>query len=520
MKTLEFERATNPIPNVDEDIKASARKSVAKITASLPVVPHVPTIDWDGLERENGTGKHMLRMLLRTPLPDFTKSEPELVTTEDREEKLPVDVDDFIWADLVSRATAPDRPSRTKKDDLENKQSSVQKPDIREIEALFGLPSYDPASDRVIKIADDESDPRNEGLSINQTTLDIPLQWKEFIGEVDSRTHSEKIKDGLLPPARERIKTTFAAVLAHLKEGMQPEFMPGVEAEAILQYPEPLSDKEVQILLANPNKQFVSLFLTLCLTMQNPDAPILKPINKAAPVNPPSGQVFEPANTSQPTAITMSELVARANAATVIARTVEEVQRQDAEKEAREIVSMEEKTDKEKIQLMIAQELKKHDLLTADILAYSWATAQHETAGAWMPVVEGFFEDERLGLPLGTTGRREAVKRGYSGGAEQFGRGIVMLTHDYNYRWMSEMLGIDLVNNPDLMLDPEISVRSLIVWEMKRKDGNGKTVIDYVNEGDYVGARRPVNGSDRARDIAKIADSFLPEAREMVKALG
>lgn len=286
MKILERERheignrQVQRAASVEEIVRAHAKSSVAEITASLPVVPSMPTIDWDALEEENGTGKHMLRALLRTPFPDFAKLEPELDFSEDKVRKTPVEPDDFIWADLVSRATSPDA-------------SSNSKPDIREIEALFGLPSYDPENDSVIKIVDDEKDPRNSGLSISQTTLDIPLQWKELIEKVDASTHSEKIKDGSLPPARARIKTTFAAVLAHLKDGMQPELMPGTEAEAILQYPEPLTDREIKVLLANPNKQFVSLFVTLCLTMQNPDAPILKPVEKVGAGNPKTEQVFD-----------------------------------------------------------------------------------------------------------------------------------------------------------------------------------------------------------------------------------
>lgn len=286
MRILERERhdvrstQAQKTASVEDVVRAHARTSVAEITASLPAVPSVATIDWDALERENGTKKHMLRALLRTPFPDFANHEPELDLSEDQVEKTPVEPDDFVWADLVSRVTAPE-------------QSVMPRPDIREIEALFGLPSYDPENDRVIKIVDDETDPRNGGLSINQTTLDIPLQWKEFIKKVDASTHSEKIKEGVLPPARERIKSTFAAVLTHLKDGMQPELMPDMEVEAILQYPEPLTDQEIKILLANPNKKLVSLFVTLCLTMQNPDAPILKPVEKVGAGNTKTGQVFD-----------------------------------------------------------------------------------------------------------------------------------------------------------------------------------------------------------------------------------
>ncbi len=52
---------------------------------------------------------------------------------------------------------------------------------------------------------------------------------------------------------------------------------------------------------------------------------------------------------------------------------------------------------------------------------------------------------------------------GYSGGADYAGRGYIQLTHDYNYQAAGDALGIDLVNNPDLALDPDIAAR-IFAW--------------------------------------------------------
>jgi hypothetical protein len=52
---------------------------------------------------------------------------------------------------------------------------------------------------------------------------------------------------------------------------------------------------------------------------------------------------------------------------------------------------------------------------------------------------------------------------GYSGGFEYAGRGYIQLTHDYNYQAAGEALGIDLVGNPDLALDPDIAA-DIFAW--------------------------------------------------------
>ncbi|WP_242049006.1 glycoside hydrolase family 19 protein [Planktothrix sp. FACHB-1365] len=42
------------------------------------------------------------------------------------------------------------------------------------------------------------------------------------------------------------------------------------------------------------------------------------------------------------------------------------------------------------------------------------------------------------------------------------GRGYVQLTWNYNYRKYSDVLGLDLVNDPDLVMRPDIALFILI----------------------------------------------------------
>lgn len=58
------------------------------------------------------------------------------------------------------------------------------------------------------------------------------------------------------------------------------------------------------------------------------------------------------------------------------------------------------------------------------------------------------------------------------------GRGWPQLTGRYNYEDMSKKLGIDLVNNPDLLLDPEVSAKVMVQFA---KDKGIKPLAEAQN---------------------------------------
>lgn len=131
-------------------------------------------------------------------------------------------------------------------------------------------------------------------------------------------------------------------------------------------------------------------------------------------------------------------------------------------------------------------------------LAYVLATSYHETARTMQPIDEyGKGRGRRYGIRDRVTGKT------------YYGRGHVQLTWKDNYRKLSQVTGIDLVSDPDLALDSAVSVKILIVGMM---DGlfTGKSLKDYIRPGavDYVGARKIVNGTDRAQLIAGYASAF------------
>ncbi|MEM8805916.1 MAG: hypothetical protein AAGF01_07810 [Cyanobacteria bacterium P01_G01_bin.38] len=128
-------------------------------------------------------------------------------------------------------------------------------------------------------------------------------------------------------------------------------------------------------------------------------------------------------------------------------------------------------------------------------IAYMLATMEREVGGIfnWQPVEEG-------GTPCS-----------YDGGCGWHGRGYVQLTHRYNYVNMGNRLGIDLVGNPNLALDPDIAARILVIG-MRDGDfnGYGHGLSHYVNEQsqDWYQARRTVNVLDHAGEIATNAQEY------------
>lgn len=146
--------------------------------------------------------------------------------------------------------------------------------------------------------------------------------------------------------------------------------------------------------------------------------------------------------------------------------------------------------------------------------AYLLATAYHETGRRMQPVREAFGTSDadtirRLDAAW-KAGKMPQVKAPYwrldADGKAWFGRGFVQITHKANYAKAGAMVGKDLVRTPGLALEPGIAAK-ILVEGCERGIFTGKKLSDYL-PGDYAGARRVVNGTDRAELIAGYARSF------------
>ena len=158
---------------------------------------------------------------------------------------------------------------------------------------------------------------------------------------------------------------------------------------------------------------------------------------------------------------------------------------------------------------LIVETCEKYNL-TYPQTAYVLATTYHETAHTFKPIKEyggdkylSKYDTGRLAKALGNTPQADGD------GIKYAGRGYVMITGMYNYKFAGEQLGIDLINNPDLALEPKYAAEILVKGSI-----NGwftsKTLKDYINDKskNYYQARRVINSLDKAQLIANYAVVF------------
>jgi putative chitinase len=148
-------------------------------------------------------------------------------------------------------------------------------------------------------------------------------------------------------------------------------------------------------------------------------------------------------------------------------------------------------------------------------VAYMLATCYHETAKTMKPIVEyGKGKGKDYGKKL-KMGKGPGKRVGYKNPEQlYYGRGDVQLTWYENYEKMGKLLNVDLLNNPELALDPVISCRIMIEGMTKSKssfgDFTGKCLEQFFNATttDWINARKIINGLDCANDIAAYAKIF------------
>ncbi len=165
------------------------------------------------------------------------------------------------------------------------------------------------------------------------------------------------------------------------------------------------------------------------------------------------------------------------------------------------------------------------------LLAYILASVFHETAGRMLPVRETLASTDAGAISAldkaFKAGRLRQVKTPYwrkgKNGKAYFGRGDIQLTHEDNYEKLGKRIGVDLVGNPSLALDIDISAEIAIVGMLEGLF-TGRKLTEFFNlkKDDAIGARAVVNGTDKAKLIAGYYKSFLDalEAATLAKYQG
>lgn len=153
-------------------------------------------------------------------------------------------------------------------------------------------------------------------------------------------------------------------------------------------------------------------------------------------------------------------------------------------------------------------------------LAYMLATAWHETGpankpGHMHPIKEtggtAYFTKMYDIKGARPEKARELGNLNPGDGAKYCGRGYVQLTGRTNYVKAGKKIGVDLVNNPDRAMHPDIAARIMFAG-MEEGWFTGKKLSDYHGGGqefDATNARRIINGTDKAKTIAGYYRNFL-----------
>ncbi len=140
-------------------------------------------------------------------------------------------------------------------------------------------------------------------------------------------------------------------------------------------------------------------------------------------------------------------------------------------------------------------------------LAYALATTHHETARTMLPIHE-FGGNAYFHRMYDKNGSRPKVAKELGNteagdGVRFHGRGYVQLTGRRNYKRMGDVVGANLVSDPDKAMDPTIATRILFEG-MASGFFTGKKLPDYFNKNteNWIEARRIINRLDKAEMIA------------------
>jgi len=171
----------------------------------------------------------------------------------------------------------------------------------------------------------------------------------------------------------------------------------------------------------------------------------------------------------------------------------------------------------------LAEWFKRPDLTDHRWLAYMLATAWLETDRTMQAISEygdrAYFT-RRYDIKGSRPDKARELGNIYAGdGAKYHGRGKPMLTGRANYqkadKYVGNSLGISFEEKPSQVLIGNNS--DLIMFSGMIKGWyTGKKLSDYFNDhaDDPIGARRIVNGQDRAGEIAEVHETFLSAIRK------
>lgn len=154
--------------------------------------------------------------------------------------------------------------------------------------------------------------------------------------------------------------------------------------------------------------------------------------------------------------------------------------------------------------------------LTKHQVAYVLATVYHETAYWMCPIREGAwrygqnYSDANAVAAVTNAVAKGIIRKNYAlrdprTGKSYYGRGLVQITWYDEYLQMGQLLGIDLVKDPDKTLEWPIALDILFTGMIKGTFRSNHKLSDIVDAADWYAARGIING-DTKKNGTKIAE--------------
>lgn len=164
---------------------------------------------------------------------------------------------------------------------------------------------------------------------------------------------------------------------------------------------------------------------------------------------------------------------------------------------------------------LVLQELKRAgaDSLSSQIAAA--ATVGVETGG-FRPIDErpSAANDNFARYEPGTSVGRRLGNTQVGDGAKYKGRGLIQLTGRENYKNYGRLLGVDLLNHPELANRPDVAARIFAAY------WTGKAIHRVADQQNWREVRRLVNGGTNGLDVfLRQVDALLPRAVADVTAV-
>jgi hypothetical protein len=152
-------------------------------------------------------------------------------------------------------------------------------------------------------------------------------------------------------------------------------------------------------------------------------------------------------------------------------------------------------------------------------VAYMLATVKHECANTFQPITEFGADSYFLKYEPGTAIGKRLGNITPGDGRLFKGRGYVQITGRANYLKLGQAIGVDtaFVSQPTRVLEP-LNAYRIMSLGMRNGLFTGKKLANYTSDAafDYTGARRIINGQDKAQEIAAYATALhaaLTQAR-------